>query len=373
MALWSARDVPIRGREPLRRQIVNQPPRIIRDRFGLYVPAADLHLDARRAPGLVFVSHAHSDHCSSAKRIVCTRETAELHRQRKGDRDFTTLAWSERLELPGATLELSPAGHTLGSAMAVIRSETGTLVYTGDYKLRPGAFSPGVSVPCCDTLVMECTFGDARYRFPPEREVLERLVAFIEETLRAGHVPVVLAYAFGKTQEALYHLTSRGYEVEVHDPGAALCEAHERLGYSFPGPGRWRRRAEDERAQGQVLLMTSRGRDALTGPAKRYRFVHLTGWACTPYGRRFTGADLALPLSGHADFPELIRTATESGARKIYTVHGSARFAAHLRSLGLDAEHLESHESGQLKTRLGARRSAPGLRPAPTQLSLALG
>ncbi|HET7188824.1 MAG TPA: hypothetical protein VFI52_11750, partial [Gemmatimonadaceae bacterium] len=36
-------------------------------------------------------------------------------------------------------------------------------------------------------------------------------------------------------------------------------------------------------------------------------------------------------------------TARESGARRIYTVHGPERFADRLRALGLPAEHLGAH------------------------------
>jgi putative mRNA 3-end processing factor len=349
------------------------PPLVSRTGFGLHSPQAELYLDARRAPGLVFVSHAHSDHCSSAKRIVCTTETADLHRRLRGPREATTLAYGQPLTLGSATLELAPAGHTLGSAMAVVRCDAGTLVYTGDYKLRPSAFSTGVPVPRCDVLVMECTFGDPRYRFPPESEVLQRLYAFIDECRAAAIVPVVLAYAFGKSQEALFHLTSHGYRVAVHGPAAALCRAHEELGYLFPGPGSWKPHTAGE-DHGDVLLMTPHGRRDLPRNGRRYRFVHLSGWACSHATARFVRADLALPLSGHADFDELVRTATESGARKVYTVHGSPRFAAQLRRLGVDAEHLHSGQQAQQAASLNAApRALPSTPAAVTQLSLALG
>lgn len=352
---------------------MSAPPAIIRDRFGLYVPSGDLHLDARRAPALSFVSHAHSDHCSSAPRIVCTRETAELHRRRRGVKEVLTLAFGEQLPLRNATLQLTPAGHTLGSAMAIVRSDEGVLAYTGDYKLRPGPFSMGVTVPRCDTLVMECTFGEPRYRFPPETEVLERLFAFIETALAAGDIPVVLAYAFGKTQDALYHLTSRGYHVGVHGPGAALCQAHVDLGYEFPGPGSWSPWPHAS-SRSQVLLMTPRGRDALPGSSRRYRCVHLTGWACSRNPARFTGRDFALPFSGHADFTELERTAAESGASRIYTVHGTPGFAAYLRSRGYDAQHLGTGGPASAPARPAPRDRVPAstLPPPATQLSLGL-
>ncbi|MFL5520770.1 MAG: hypothetical protein ACJ8B6_07530, partial [Gemmatimonadales bacterium] len=60
---------------------------------GLFVPAANLYLDARWAPGSVFVSHAHADHCSRAERIVCTPETAALHSARRGPRDAVVIPY----------------------------------------------------------------------------------------------------------------------------------------------------------------------------------------------------------------------------------------------------------------------------------------
>lgn len=273
--------------------------------------------------------------------------------------------------MDSATLELLPAGHTLGSAMAVVRSAAGTLVYTGDYKLRPSAYSKGVPVPRCDVLVMECTFGDPRFRFPPETEVLRQLYAFIDECHAARIVPVVLAYAFGKAQEALFHLTTHGYRVLVHEPAAGLCRAHEELGYSFPGPGSWAPYSGDN-GPGEVLLMTPRARADLPRDGRRYRSVHLSGWACARGTARWVRAHLALPLSGHADFDELVRTATESGARKVYTVHGAPGFAAHLRRLGVDAEHLGQHPQQATMAKTGAQ----AVRPSPaaaTQLTFALG
>src|SRR5215217_3428505 len=106
-------------------------------RYGFHLPAPDLHLDARHAPGTVFVSHAHSDHCSSAARILCTPETAALHEARRParpwrapapasghPREAVTLGWGESLRVAGggATVTLTPAGHALGSAMIVAES-----------------------------------------------------------------------------------------------------------------------------------------------------------------------------------------------------------------------------------------------------------
>jgi Cft2 family RNA processing exonuclease len=343
---------------------------VTRSRHGLHAPAAKIHLDARSAPGTVFVSHAHSDHCSSAPRIICTQETAALHARRKRERESVTLEFHQPFACADATIELLPAGHTLGSAMAMITSEKGAMVYTGDYKLRDNPFSPPAAIPRCDVLVMECTFGSPLYRFPPNDELFARLFAFIDETLATGRTPVVLAYSFGKGQEALYHLTRRGYDVLVKDPTAAYCDLHVELGYGFPGPGTWERFAP-ELLPGRVVLAPPGWKEDPAAGIPRARTVQLTGWGCNPRARYMYGyCDLVLPISDHADFDDLVRTAVESGASKIYTVHGSPVFAAHLRSMGLDAEHLAAHPSKPDRARKGSGSVTTA--PVAAQYSLEL-
>jgi Cft2 family RNA processing exonuclease len=311
---------------------------------GLYLPDADLHLDARSAPGTVYVSHAHADHCSRAGRILCTPETAALHEARRGPREATTVAYGEALRVHDATVTLTPAGHTLGSAIITAESRRGRVAYTGDYKLRPNPFSPPVEIPRVDVLVMECTFGEPRYRFPTDDELLRRLGAFLDGALGEGATPVVLAYALGKGQEALWHLLRMGYDVAVHGAIANMCVLHEQLGHPFPGPGTWTR-YEKGQVGARVLLTTPGTRkSAMVQKLARKRIAHLTGWAYHPGAWNiYKDCDLVLPLSDHADFDELVRTATESGASKVYTVHGPASFSAHLRAIGLDAEHLADH------------------------------
>ncbi len=316
---------------------------------GLYLPAADLYLDARSAPGAVFVSHAHADHCSHAARILCTPETAALHRARRGARDSIDVPLNTEVRVGGAEVTLYSAGHTLGSAMIVAHGAGGTVAYTGDFKLRPNPFTPPARIPSCDALVMECTFGEPRYRFPPDAELIERLYRFVDDAFADGATPVVLAYALGKGQEALHHLTSAGYDVVVHGAIANMCRLHVELGHPFPGPGHWERYR-----RGQIAGPGGAPRVLLTTPATRMsamvqrlpakRIVYLTGWAYHPGAFNiYKDCDLVLPYSDHADFDELVRTAVESGASRVYTVHGPPSFSQHLRSIGIEAEHLANH------------------------------
>ncbi|GLC24475.1 MBL fold metallo-hydrolase [Roseisolibacter agri] len=340
---------------------------VTRDAYGLYLPDADLHLDARRAPGTVFVSHAHGDHCSDAARIVCTPETAALHAARRGAREAVTLPFGEPARFGDATVTLTPAGHALGSAMLVAESARGRVAYTGDYKLRENPFSPPVTIPRVDTLIMECTFGEPRYVFPPAEQLVAELLQFVETTRAAGATPVVLAYALGKGQEALWHLTRAGCDVVLHGAIANLCALHEQLGYTFPGPGTWSR-YERGKIGDRVLMTTPQTRKtAMVQKLPAKRTVYLTGWALHPGAWNiYKDCDLVLPFSDHADYTELVRTARESGASKVYTVHGPATFAGRLRELGIDAEHLMEHPNE-------AEEPEPDEGPPPSKPSNQLG
>ena len=84
--------------------------------------------------------------------------------------------------------------------------------------------------------------------------------------------------------------------------------------------------------------------------------IMLTGWALSrsaPY--MYKGVDLILPLSDHADYDELVRLARETGASRVITMHGPAKFAAHLRELGLNAEHLAQHPTAVSKKQTGKK------------------
>jgi hypothetical protein len=95
----------------------------------------------------------------------------------------------------------------------------------------------------------------------------------------------------------------------------------------------------------------------ITNIERRF-LIMLTGWALNksaPY--MYRNVDLILPLSDHADFDELLRLARESGARRIITMHGPAKFAALLRERGFNAEHLADH-AGTKETRKKATKKA---------------
>ena len=140
---------------------------------GVELSAHALWLDPHGARPLAFISHAHSDHIGRHAEVIATAATAELMRARLGAKRIEhRMEFGETREFRGLRVTLLPAGHILGSAQFFAESESGSLLYTGDFKLRPGLSCEATEWRHAETLIMETTFGRPRYVMPPAAEVL---------------------------------------------------------------------------------------------------------------------------------------------------------------------------------------------------------
>ncbi|MCU0772776.1 MAG: MBL fold metallo-hydrolase [Verrucomicrobia bacterium] len=364
---------------------------------GLYLPRLALWLDPPKAkPGPVFVSHAHSDHTARHPEVIVSDATARLmHLRLGGRRTEHVLAFGEAREFQVGEvpfrITLLPAGHILGSAMAWVEAGGETLLYTGDFKLRPGLAAESCELRPADVLVMETTFGRPGYVFPPAESVWPEIVRFCRDALDTGATPVLLAYSLGKSQEILCGLKDAGFEFALHEQTYRLTRLYEELGVEF-SPGQPRSRAcesahssavEDQRrltsaathrefevrtisansshhrfqaaeAKGKVVLWPP---GALRAKALQelgaVRRAVVTGWALDSSCRYRHGVEAAFPLSDHADFPGLLEAVERVRPRKVWTLHGyAAEFADVLRHRGYDA--LALSEPDQLTLALGS-------------------
>jgi hypothetical protein len=74
---------------------------------------------------------------------------------------------------------------------------------------------------------------------------------------------------------------------------------------------------------------------------KKRRIFYLSGWATRSAARADFDADVLLPLSDHADFPELLEHVAQVAPQTVVTHHGYARdFARILGHRGIDAQPL---------------------------------
>jgi Cft2 family RNA processing exonuclease len=304
---------------------------------GVSLPQIGFWLDAQRSKSRSFVSHAHSDHIAGHREILATRTTASLMRLRLGGRRQESILefdqpWGAEF---GCEVRLYPAGHIFGSAMFHATTEHGSLLYTGDFKLRPSAAAETCVAPRADVLIMETTFGLPHYVFPPAAEIDRGIVDFCRQALADNVTPVLFAYSLGKTQELLQIVGTAGLPVMLHPQSFKLTRRYEELGMKLP-----RYAQLDPKGHGGHVVITP----PMTGQSAPLSWIHpkrtavATGWAMDKGAIYRHGCDAAFPLSDHADFPDLLALVDRVRPKLVYTLHGFAReFAATLRSRGVEA------------------------------------
>jgi DNA ligase-1 len=303
----------------------------------IYLPQIDLWLDAHRPTETSFVSHAHFDHLATHRRIITSAGTARLMATRMpGEREEIVLPFGEpHLFAPDTELTLHPAGHIFGSAMLLARRDGESLLYTGDFKLRPGRSAEQCETPRADVVIMETTFGLPRYVFPPTAEVLAAIIKFCRQTLEDGEVPVLFGYSLGKSQEILSSLADAALPIMLHPQTAKMTRIYEELGWSFPA---YRPFALTEVAGHVVVCPPQANQSAWLRKIKPRRTAAITGWANDPAAIYRYQCDAAFPLSDHADFADLLRFVELVQPKRVLTVHGyTEEFARTLRERGIEA------------------------------------
>jgi len=323
---------------------------------GVFLPAQNVWLDPWDAKPFAFVSHAHSDHVAPHQEILVSERTARLVRARlAGDRKEIILPFGQPMKVRGLDITLFPAGHIFGSAQFFLRAENGSLLYTGDFKLRPGKSAEPAEWTTADTLVMETTYGLPRYRLPPTDEVVAQIVAFCREAIESGEVPVLLGYSLGKAQEILCALDGACLTPMLHGSVYQMTRIYEQFGQAFCDYVRYKA----DNVTGKVLICPpSANGSRMLERIPRKRVAMISGWAMDPNAIYRYQVDAAFPLSDHADYSDLLRYVELVQPQRVLTLHGfAAQFARDLRDRGIEAWALT--EENQLELTLGRFRTTP--------------
>ena len=168
----------------------------------------------------------------------------------------------------------------------------------------------------CDVLVMESTFGHARYVFPPKEETLAAIRRFVDDALADGVTPVLLGYALGKAQEILKFLSDAGYPCRAHLVVHAVNRIYEADGVSLPNV---RPLGPEGAERGEVVVRAAAPRaqpgDAGRGPAAP---------RSSPAGRRRRAGSAAWTRRSRSPTtPTTRRSSLREGDRRLARVHGA--------------------------------------------------
>ena len=106
---------------------------------------------------------------------------------------------------PSMSLRMHRAGHILGAASLQIEAAGTTIVFSGDLgRYNDPTMVDPVGFDRADYLVVESTYGDRRH---PDVDPEAVLGAVIETTIARGGSVVMPAFAVGRTQSLLFHLS----------------------------------------------------------------------------------------------------------------------------------------------------------------------
>lgn len=288
---------------------------------------------------VVFISHAHMDHMHrpGPKSVVLTStETAYLAAQRGND------LGTVKTELEG--YEMVDSGHILGSKGLVIENE---LYYTGDIAGRTRGFLQKGKAVKCKTLILESTFGEEEYRFPPIPVVQDRVNKLIADLFSRGIPVLLMGYPLGKAQ-ILSYLFSSWQPMYSHEAVFKMSGAYRTLNVDLKAEPAESSLAEErgllKRMPWVMVAPLSSGRSSFVkGLKEKYGVVTIgfSGWAVNESYKHSRALDYAFPISDHCDFYELVSLVKECEPEKVYTFHGAAvNLAEHLRKIGFDAEPL---------------------------------
>lgn len=316
---------------------------------GLYCAPADIHIDPHQATARAIITHGHADHARSGHGdVFATPATVDIMRVRYGDESIagaTPLDYGQRHDLGhGVTLWFAPAGHILGSAQAVLEHNGQRVVITGDFKRAPDPTAKPFEVVPCDVFITEATFALPVFEHPPLEDEIAKLLRSLELLSHRTHL--VGVYALGKCQRLMLALRAGGYKEPFYVHGALekLTILYESYGFDF---GDWQLvsdfdRKDKNRFRGRIVLCPP---SALQDRWSR-RFADVlptmaSGWMQIRARARQRRAEMALIISDHADWDDLIRTAEETGAEQVWITHGRTDALAYaLRKRGIAAKAL---------------------------------
>ena len=307
----------------------------------------------------IFVSHAHYDHLPKSRKkplkvppTVCSKATARLFKERIG----YDLNQKDSWENDEYILEALPGGHTFDSTVAKITNkENGEVtVYTGDVNLEDRAYLTGFKPIKCNTLILEATWGDKNYRFPPYKQQVRLAREYIQNQLEQGNPVALLGYALGKAQLLNYSFGDLCEERFSSNSIWKMEQTHVELGLDLH-PTKLLNNDQLDSNLGNsdpwLLFYSNSGRKDKTLAYLKEKYnlkvIGFSGWARNQERYKYQmGADAAFVVSDHSDYDNLLQIIKRSSPEKVFTVFGEANvLARELQKDGINAVPLKKGQA----------------------------
>jgi putative mRNA 3-end processing factor len=318
---------------------------------GLYCPAGGFHIDPWLPVPRAVITHGHGDHARpDMGEYHLVREGLPILQWRLGEQPYAVRDYGEPFELGGARLSFHPAGHILGSAQLRIEADGQAWVVSGDYKRQPDPTCAPFEVVPCDVFITEATFGLPVYRWPDTVDVAREIVEWRDACGARGEAAVLFCYALGKAQRLLGELQAwTDRPALVHGAIAAGVQVYRDAGIAMLGTESVSEPWAKRDYAGELVLAPPIAADSPW--MRRFRRAQqgfASGWMRIRGNRRRRNLDRGFVVSDHADWPALLRTVRETGARRIIATHGNTEpIVRALCEAGIAAESFRTDFGGE--------------------------
>ena len=159
---------------------------------GIHLGGTDLWFDAKKKVNLSFISNANISHIPQHDRIIATPETLKLIEGKTKNSIVLSCPYNRPFTIGKTKIELIPSGYSLGSSQIVAEINEKRVVYTGDLKVRYSATSKFIEIRRCDLLIMKCRYGNPKFHFKPDEDVMDNIYEFIKESIYFNTFPSFL-------------------------------------------------------------------------------------------------------------------------------------------------------------------------------------
>lgn len=312
-------------------------------RKGLYCRAGDFYIDPSAKVDRAVITHAHSDHARRGSvQYYSTASGMPLLKARLGKNiAVRSYEFSEKFQLGNVVLSFHAAGHILGSAQVRMEYNGEVWLASGDYKRNPDPTCEPFESVKADVFITEATFGTPAYTWNKEANIGSEIYEWWKENAAQGINSVLFAYSLGKAQRVLGLLAPYAERpIICHSASTPLTECYRAQRIKLAPTLCMSEINYDKKYQGELFLLPQNflnsERAKILG--QNYKTAFASGWMATENPPSYGRYDKGFLLSDHADWNDLIRTAQETGARKVYVQHrGHGALVRQLNKLGIKA------------------------------------
>jgi len=318
-------------------------------RAGIGLAGTHITCDATGFPSdLIFISHAYAlgsrgpgklaGARAGRRQILATEETLHLLGKAGDKLRSRTLpaSFGRPFNLGEHRIEIVLSGGLPGAAGLLCETDGRRLFYLGT--MSPEPLLPGLEpagMRQADAICVDATFGHPSLVFPPRRQVLAELRAFVQDSLAEGRTPVLLTSILGTLPAVAHDLVQAKIPVRAHARLARELALLHEVWSTIPAIPSTPRKP----GAGEALLWPAEARDAAALralPAARTALV--SGSAAHPDVLARMGVDRGFPLTVLPNHEEILAAAQMCGAGEIALYQAGAEdLAFHLRARGFEA------------------------------------